>query len=220
VEEQSPKKSHNWSLALSIVAVGISGFTLWLTSLRPADLRIYVGESIAVGYLGKEQELMVAIPTVISNAGAGSGLVQSMGLMLSDAENSNKEAFFLKWHVFGEFDPEFVFTQHDRVVPISVHGRASTAKYVVFKGASEFARWVPEAHTYSFSVVAWTKPGVRPDCVRTFRVTFSEEDSATLRQFVADDRKAITWVNRDEFGGWRPKMLSAGEAETIRRTGR
>jgi hypothetical protein len=213
-----PKQVHLSTVinhVFSAFALIISLLTLYFVRWEPQDVSVFPAERIGFDYSPNDQTLGVVVPVLLSNHGARPAVVQSMALVVSDPTRAEPDILFLKWDVFAAFDNQFVLQRTDRAVPVSLLGSTSQSKYVGFSGGPDFAGWMPKPKTYTIRVLAWTREGLRPDIATDFQITFSKDDCATFKQFLEGKRGLIWWVDRGEWGRWKPKILSAAEHDQI-----
>jgi len=116
----------------SAVAVLFSGFSLWDTSLRSADLRVFVPRVIyyAAPYQNTNFE-MVSIPVTIANEGAQTGTVLHMDLAVTDPRTKQTKHFYAA--ELGVWSMERTRTRsYTGFAPISLEGRSSRTEQVLF----------------------------------------------------------------------------------------
>ena len=117
---------------LSAVAVLFSGYSLWDTSLRSADLRVYVPRVIyyAAPYQNTNFE-MISIPVTIANEGAQTGTVLHMDLAVTDPRTKQTKHFYAA--ELGVWSMERTRTRsYTGFAPLSLEGRASRTEQVLF----------------------------------------------------------------------------------------
>ena len=80
---------------LSAVAVIFSGYSLWDTALKSADLRVYVPRVIyyAAPYTNTNFE-MIQVPVTITNEGAQTGTVLHLDLAVTDPRTKQTKHFY------------------------------------------------------------------------------------------------------------------------------
>ncbi len=117
---------------LSAVAVAFSAYSLWDTSLKNADLHVYVPRviSYAAPYTNTNFE-MIAIPVTISNEGARTGTVLQMDLAVTDPRTNATKHFYAA--EFGVWSMERTRTRsYTGFAPIPLEGRSSRTESVLF----------------------------------------------------------------------------------------
>jgi hypothetical protein len=119
---------------LAGAAVVSSGITLWQTSLRAANLEVFVPPVIryASPYQNSYFEAF-EVPLTIINSGARTGTVLSIDLIVSDSRRRVSKRFYSAylgpWHMErGGFTP---------FMPISLAGRTSHSETLLFYPRSE-----------------------------------------------------------------------------------
>lgn len=162
----------NWIAALvSLVALVFSAYSLWETSLKQPDLRLYVSPVVHYTRDGDEAEIF-AVPVTISNAGAREGAVQSISLRVRARNAGTEREFYSAYTVDGSF---FVppgrydmntrsFERVDRpktpFAPIAVPGRGTyTGTILFYNKGSAWPKLVTDKGTFALTL----EPAIRFD---------------------------------------------------------
>jgi hypothetical protein len=136
----------------SILALTFSGYSLWESSLKHSDLKVFVAPVIRYASPYQDGNFEVfAIPLTISNDGARTGTIMSMGLEVSDGKRSKRffSADFGQWSIekarAGDFRP---------FVPIPLPGRSSYTEVVLFHARTDemVMRIVEDAGNFTFKL--------------------------------------------------------------------
>jgi hypothetical protein len=141
----------------SAVAVLFSGFSLWDTSLRSADLRVFVPRVIyyAAPYQNTNFE-MVSIPVTIANEGAQTGTVLHMDLAVTDPRTKQTKHFYAA--ELGVWSMERTRTRsYTGFAPLSLEGRSSRTEQVLFYTRGEDQKpeqLIREVGPYQFTLTA------------------------------------------------------------------
>jgi hypothetical protein len=117
---------------LSAIAVLFSGYSLWDTSLRSADLKVYVPRVIyyAAPYNNTNFE-MISIPVTVANEGAQTGTVLHMDLAVTDPRTNQTKHFYAA--ELGVWSMERTKTRdYAGFAPLSLEGRTSRTDQVLF----------------------------------------------------------------------------------------
>jgi hypothetical protein len=119
----------------SILALTFSGYSLWESSLKHSDLKVFVAPVIRYASPYQDSNFEVfAVPLTISNDGARTGTIMSMGLEVSDGKRSKR--FFSA--DFGQLSIEKSRTGDFRpFVPIPLPGRGSYTEVVLFQARTD-----------------------------------------------------------------------------------
>ena len=120
---------------ISILAFVFSAYSLWMSSLKRSEIKVFVAPVIryASPYQNTNFEVF-AVPLTISNDGARTGTIMSMGLEVSDGKRSKKfySADLGQWSIeksrTGDFRP---------FVPIPIPGRSSYTDVILFHARLE-----------------------------------------------------------------------------------
>lgn len=164
----------NASHIVSALALLFSGYSLWETSLKRSELKVYVAPVIryASPYQNTNFEVF-AIPVTISNAGARTGTIMSMSLEVKDPANKLSKKFYSA--NFGQWGIEKSRTGDFRpFAPIPLPGRNSYTEVVQFNaqidekvmqivqaaGRFQFTLKLDAALSESFGLLDrfWSKP--------------------------------------------------------------
>ena len=140
------------SSMMSVLALTFSGYSLWESSLKHSELRVFVAPVIryASPYQNSNFEAF-AVPLTITNEGARTGTIMSMGLEVSDGKRSKRffSADLGQWSIekarTGDFRP---------FVPIPLPGRSSYTEVILFHARSDepVMQIVEDAGSFKFKL--------------------------------------------------------------------
>ncbi len=134
IATQAASGSDGGKLAVFVSAIALifSGYSLWETSLKAADVRAFVPPVIqfAAPYQNSNFE-MIAVPVTLTNEGARSATIVSMELAVTDPRTNQTKRFYAadfgRWTMArtraGAYEP---------FAPISLLGRTSRTESVLF----------------------------------------------------------------------------------------
>jgi hypothetical protein len=117
---------------LSAVALAFSGYSLWETSLRQSDLRVFVPPVIyySAPYQNTNFE-MISIPVTLINEGARTGTALYFELNATDPRNGQTKRFYSA--EFGVWSMERTRARaYTGFAPISLPGHASRTESILF----------------------------------------------------------------------------------------
>ena len=117
---------------LSAIALAFSGYSLWETSLKKADVRVFVPPVVqySAPYQNSNFE-MIAVPVTLTNEGARTGTILSMDLAVTDPKTNATKHFYAA--DFGRWTMERTRSgAYEPFAPISLAGRESRAVSVLF----------------------------------------------------------------------------------------
>lgn len=117
---------------VSGVALVFSGYSLWDTSLKSADLHVFVPRviSYAAPYQNTNFE-MIAIPVTLSNEGARTGTVLDMDLAVTDPRTKQTKHFYAA--ELGVWSMERTQARsYTGFAPLPLAGRSSRTEQVLF----------------------------------------------------------------------------------------
>lgn len=117
---------------VALIALLFSAYSLWETSLKQPDVRMFVPPVIqfAAPYNNSNLEI-IAIPLTFANEGARTGTVLSMELAVTDPRTSQTKLFYAA--DFGRWTMEKTRAgAYQPFAPISLAGRTSRTETVLF----------------------------------------------------------------------------------------
>lgn len=117
---------------VALIALVFSAYSLWETSLKQPDVRIFVPPVIqfSAPYNNSNFEV-IAIPVTFANEGARTGTVLSMELAVTDPRSNQTKLFYAA--DFGRWTMEKTRAgAYQPFAPISLAGRASRTETVLF----------------------------------------------------------------------------------------
>jgi hypothetical protein len=142
---------------LSAVAVLFSGYSLWDTALKSADLRVFVPRVIyyAAPYTNTNFE-MIQVPVTITNEGAQTGTVLHFDLAVTDPRTKQTKHFYAA--EVGVWSMERTRTRsYAGFAPVSLEGRSSRTESIIFytRGEEEKPEQIiREVGPYEFTLTA------------------------------------------------------------------
>jgi hypothetical protein len=140
IEAAAQSHANRLAAAISVVALAISLYSLWETSLKQADLRVFVPPVVhyAAPYQNSNFE-MIAIPVTIANEGAQTGTVLTMELAVTDPRSNRTKRFYSA--DFGRWTMERTRSgAYQPFAPIALAGHTSRTESVLFYTRGEQER--------------------------------------------------------------------------------
>ena len=140
---------------LSAVALVFSGYSLWDTSLKQADVRVFVPSVIyySAPYQNSNFE-MISIPVTLTNEGARTGTALQMDLAVTDPKTKATKHFYSA--EFGVWSMERTRARaYTGFAPISLEGRSSRTEQILFYTRGEEEKpeqLIREPGPYSFTL--------------------------------------------------------------------
>ncbi len=126
--------------AVSGMALVASGLSLWESTLKQPDMKIYVSENIHYTRDPYGSYEVLAVPVTIANGGARDGAVLSLQLDVKNAATSQtarfKSAYMADAQYFGSRDDVAARLKRPKLpfAPLSVAGRGAFTGTVLFYG--------------------------------------------------------------------------------------
>lgn len=121
-----------FAAVLSAIALVFSGYSLWETSLKQADVQIFVPPVIqyASPYQNSNFEV-IAVPVTLTNEGARTATILSMQLAVTDPRTKQTKHFYAA--DFGRWTMERTRSgAYEPFAPLSLAGRTSRTEQVLF----------------------------------------------------------------------------------------
>jgi hypothetical protein len=143
------------TVIISAVALALSVYSLWETTLKQADLHVFVPPVLqySAPYQNSNFE-MIAIPVTLTNDGAQTGTVLSMELAVTDPRTNATKRFYSA--DFGRWTMERTRSgSYQPFAPISLIGRSSRTESVLFYTRGEEEKpdqLIRETGTYRFTL--------------------------------------------------------------------
>jgi hypothetical protein len=140
---------------LSAVALAFSGYSLWDTSLKSAEVHVFVPPVIQYSspYQNTNFEVF-AIPVTMTNDGARTGTVLAMELAVTDPRTKQTKRFYAA--DFGRWTMEKTRSgAYEPFAPLSLAGRTSRTEQVLFYPRGEEEKpneLVRELGAYTFDL--------------------------------------------------------------------
>ncbi len=144
-----------FAAVLSALALVFSGYSLWETSLKQADVQIFVPPVIqySAPYQNSNFE-MIAVPVTMTNEGARTATILSMQLAVTDERTKQTKHFYAA--DFGRWTMERTRSgAYEPFAPVSLAGRSSRTESVLFytRGDGEKpAQIIEKVGPYSFEL--------------------------------------------------------------------
>ena len=182
---------------LSLVALSQSGYSLWETSLKQAEVQVFVPPVIqyAAPYQNSNFEV-IAVPVTLTNEGARTATVLSMELAVTDPRTKQTKRFYAA--DFGRWTMERTRTgAYEPFAPASLAGRSSITRSVLFytRGTDQKPdQLIRDPGNYSFSLILELAEGADKPAVSFDRALLQYDARAfnegTLPLYSADWRSA------------------------------
>jgi hypothetical protein len=182
---------------LSLFALALSGYSLWDTSLKQAEVQVFVPPVIqyAAPYQNSNFEV-IAVPVTLTNEGARTATVLSMELAVTDARTKQTKRFYAA--DFGRWTMERTRSgAYEPFAPLSLAGRTSRTESVLFytRGTDQKPdQLIRDPGNYTFSLILELAEGSDKPAVSFERSLLQYDARAfnegTLPLYSADWRSA------------------------------
>ncbi|HIE69443.1 MAG TPA: hypothetical protein EYP98_04370 [Planctomycetes bacterium] len=146
---------------LSAAALIISGFSLYESSFKTADVEVFVPPVIRYARDSGGSVEVFAVPVTITNAGARTGTVLSMELEVENLKTHKKKNYYSAYLGEHQVDPN---ATNRSFAPLSIAGRETFTDTVRFyPDGDAFPQLVDDAGDYRFTLSLLTAEPSRPD---------------------------------------------------------
>lgn len=151
---------------LSATALVVSGFSFYESSLKVADLEVYVPPVIHYARDGGGDIELFAIPITVTNDGARTGTVLSMELNVEALKEKTRKRYYSAY--LGEH-PRSPDALNRAFAPLSIAGKATFSETVRFYPVGNpLPKLVDEAGDYRFTLKLETARPASPDLIDRF----------------------------------------------------
>lgn len=174
--------SHSWAngiaAVVSLIALAFSAYSLWETSLKQAELKIFVPPVIqfSAPYNNSNFEA-VQIPVTVTNEGARTGTVLSFNLDVRNPRTGETKSYYAA--AFGMWSPDQARNGGlPPFAPMSIAGNSSEMRTVLFYTRGEDQK--PNEHIrstggYDFELTLDTAEAATDDGAMTVSARFTRE---------------------------------------------
>jgi hypothetical protein len=194
---------------LSIVAIIVSLFSLYVTTLRPAEITLSIGEAMQVWH-NENHELNIDLPIIFQNKGSQSGVVRSLGIIIKDP--NSEESIFIKWVGFKKFEDVIGGTSswvYEALrTPISIAPGGEVSKMVNFYSGRAGEGWLPKPITYDLYLLGWESGGETPRIRQQFDWTFKPEDVAEIKRKYDEGQRQGQWILHSSYASESRKLTT------------
>jgi hypothetical protein len=175
--------------AFSFVAVGLSCFSVYVSTLQGAQLEVYVPPTIHYGRdAGGDTELF-AIPVTIANNGARSAAVLSLELEVQNLKTNATRRFYSAF--LGEH-PREATALNRQFAPLGIAGRGLFSETVRFYPAGSQAKLVDAEGEYAFRLQLNTAAPEEPSLLDRLQ---GRKQPAAL-----SFRMTLPWISDQQLG--------------------
>lgn len=201
-------------LAMSLLALGLSGATFYRTQLQPARLTVDTAE---VAYLAIDANGIFEfhLNVTLSNGGAGMAVARKVAVLLQSPERS--DGYLLEAVYIERLNEQTQFVNESEVGPISVEGRQSQSRRIRFISSRDRPNDKPleKAGAYTATVLVWTADDAGPTAATGFPFTLTSPKAAILAEMRAGTRHNTVDVHHQGFDRWGPRVVSDSEVREL-----
>lgn len=194
------------SIVISVLAIGISSLSFYLTVLRPPEPRILARSSIYI-FHDVTGRASVAMSVSMSNNGARLAVVERLGLLVRRA--GAKEGYLLAPYAFQRINERGEPQDESMAGAVTIPGRSETRKQLLFKASQDDDHFsITSQGEYKFTVLAWLAGRIPPVLADSFEVGLSELDANELSHWYQLGITNSLVVERLQWKGWEPGIVS------------
>lgn len=149
----------------AIVATALGFWNLYATQLRREKIAARIGPSIEILGEGGQQPSLLAIdvPVAFVNLGARAGTVVDVAVVVDRTDSTAEGGHLMAWREFGSVDPQKGKWGYEGVSALTVGGRSSTTRHVIFRWDRTFGEpLVLRAGYYNLRLFVWCDTDSRP----------------------------------------------------------
>jgi hypothetical protein len=177
---------------LSAVALVLSGFSLYESSFKTAELEVFVPPVIHYARDNDGNVELFAIPITVTNAGARTGTVLSMQLEVEDLKSRKTKRYYSA--LLGEHQVDPTATNRS-FAPLSIAGRETFTDTVRFyPEGNALPKLVEDAGDFRFTVSLVTALPAHPDLID--RYLRKSPDPVVFA-------RTLPWVSEEQLGSRR-----------------
>lgn len=154
-ESAASVSANRIAAVVSAIALIFSAYSLWETSLKKADVRVFVPPVIHFSSPGQNTNFeVVEVPITVANEGARTGTILAMYLLVTDTKSGNTKRFYAA--DLGRWSPERKRSGALKpFAPIALAGRTSRSETVLFytQGDEKVMQVIRELGRYRFKLM-------------------------------------------------------------------
>jgi len=188
------------SVFLSISAVGISLFTLYLSSFKPSKITVFTGEEVVI-WKSISVDSSISLPINIFNTGSELGVIKKFALLISGPKR--KGLYLVEAIYFLDSKKN----KNESTEPIMLSGHDNTSRRITFSGVEEILK--EGEGLYKIMVLIWENDYDSPIKGDSFSIVVTKSDIDTFKNTYQSRTYVISnWDNWK--GGYikDPKIIS------------
>ncbi|MBI1803465.1 MAG: hypothetical protein HY033_02185 [Ignavibacteriae bacterium] len=193
------------SIVLSILALGISALSFYVTVLRSAEPDLRVGSRVYIFHdvLGTAS---IGISVSASNTGARMVVMERFGLLL--LRHGSKSGYMFAPYAFQKIDDKGELQDESMACPVAVPGRGEVTKQLLFKASEEEDNFsITSPGTYELILLGWISGRTAPTTGARFEIELGELDANKLSRWRDLQVTNSIVVERLGWNNWRPGVV-------------
>jgi hypothetical protein len=177
---------------VSALALIISGFSLYESSFKTADIEIYVPPVIQYARDGGGDTEVFVVPITITNSGAQTGTVLSMELNVEDLKTHTVKRFYSAFLGEHQVDAD---AANRSFAPLSIPGHGTFTDTVRFYPVGNpFPKIADDAGDFKFTLSLVTAAPSRPDVIE--RLLSAKVEPISFE-------RTLPWISEQQLGSRR-----------------
>lgn len=201
------------SLFASIVAIVISGFSIYVSHFKSSDIKISTGTSFMAYHDG--EDLQLSVPLVLQNSG-NAGVVRSLAILIQDPENDEAYLFEgIGQRIFSDNvkEPGLWINSDSLKTPISVPKYSEVSMMYRFGGHTKEGNlkgWIPSNKKYNVHLLAWDSNNKRHQVPMEWNFTLDNinemKSNLQHKRENPSTSSSSTWVRTSNFNSITRKL--------------
>lgn len=198
-------------IGVSLIAMVISLFSLFLSQLQPDRIKVYPGE---LAYLRNLEDNILSFNLFLSftNGGARPGVVRKIAVLLIPPDKS--DGYILQAAFFDQLDSEGNFFRESVVGPIAVDGHQTVSRQVRFISARENpGDYIPllVQGEYQAIILLWTSTDSQPTITVQYPFMLSDRDLEELQLQREGKLNQSVELSLRQFDQWKAGTINEQE---------
>lgn len=201
-----------YSPILSILAIIISCYSLYITRLKPSKITIETGENIYIHYF-KKGNVGVTLPVSFTNSGAVFKTIKNLALVIQLPGNSTHyQCEFLRTTKLDEKGNIIA----DSTGPIAIPPFTTITRGVIFRSSSDPNDfYINKYGNYSMFLVGCVENLQQPEVMDSFSIYISDKQLAELKKCRKTGSISAIRFRQTKWKNWRAHYLSDIEIEAL-----
>jgi len=202
-------------IAISVVALCASMFSLYESYLRPGQIDIAVSENIELFYRAGVGNLGIILSATFSNEGATSATVDKVALLIQRPEDQG--CYILEPIYYMDLAAKGDLIFKSRLAPLTVLSHSFETKHIFFQSSLEHPDESPliGSGIYDLKLLAWYNGSLQLKIADSLSVFLSEQNLAALEKGRKEGTMRTEVVEQFKWQSWQPRRLTESELNEL-----